>query len=53
MELNQNELLTINGGVNWKIVGGIVVTLISFISGVVDGFTHPKACSLKGKKSWV
>lgn len=50
MNLTNEQLLNINGGANWKAILGIATVAISFIVGVIDGYVHPKACSLKGKK---
>ncbi len=44
MELNDQEMNEINGGVSWtlvSIIGGVIVYLI----GVINGYTNPTQCN--------
>ncbi len=50
MNLTNEQLLSVNGGANFKAIFGIVTVVVSFIAGIIDGYVHPKACSLKGKR---
>lgn len=44
-EMNQEELMQIQGGgINWGIIAGIS-GFASFIIGVIDGLTNPKSCN--------
>ena len=45
-ELNSEELMHINGGIKWAIIG-IIGVLVTFISGIVDGITRPLSCNAK------
>ena len=41
--LSQKELITINGGIGiWTIIG--IVSGVTFIIGLIDGFVRPLKC---------
>lgn len=44
VELNNNELKTIYGGIGFWTGAGIVGIFI-FLAGVIDGFTRPLKCN--------
>ena len=44
MELTTNEMLTITGGMNWYIIGG-VGALITYLIGIISGYTNPTQCN--------
>ncbi len=45
MELNKQDLIEITGGgVNWYIIGGIGAA-ITYIIGIISGFTNPSQCN--------
>lgn len=44
--VNNNKLEKISGGgVEWFGVGLGIVTLVVFISGIIEGYTNPGRCS--------
>lgn len=45
MELNKKELNAINGGGIFKYKFVILGGIISFIAGILDGFTRPLKCN--------
>lgn len=45
-ELNSEELMNINGGIKWAIVG-LVGIIVTFIVGIFDGITRPLSCRAK------
>lgn len=44
MELNNEEMLNINGGVAWYVVAGIGA-ILTYIIGIFSGFTNPSHCN--------
>ena len=44
MELTKKELIEIDGGVNWYIIGGIGAA-ITYIIGIISGYTNPSHCN--------
>ncbi|MBQ6538906.1 MAG: bacteriocin [Bacilli bacterium] len=51
IKLNENDLSNIKGGmtVTGGIGIGIVVTaVITFLSGIIRGYTNPEVCNVKG-----
>ncbi len=44
MELTKAEMLTVDGGINWYIIGG-VGALISYLIGIISGYTNPSQCN--------
>ena len=45
MELNENEMYEINGGgVSWYVIGGIGA-VITYIIGILSGYTNPSRCN--------
>jgi len=44
MELTKEELIKINGGVNWYLIGGIG-SVITYIIGIISGYTNPSSCN--------
>lgn len=44
MELNQKEMLQIEGGVSWGIVAGIAAAVV-YLIGCFSGYTNPNRCS--------
>ena len=45
VELNDNELKSINGGGISFWTGAGIVGIFVFLAGVIDGFTRPLACN--------
>ena len=43
--MTKEELLTIKGGISKTVRGGIVVGIITFLIGVIDGYRRPLACN--------
>lgn len=43
--MSDDELLSIYGGVSKTVIGGIVLGIITFLVGVIDGFKRPLACN--------
>lgn len=44
--LNEQEMLECNGGAKLSAgVVGLVVGIVSFILGIIDGYTNPKKCN--------
>ena len=43
--LKKEEMLTIQGGGISPWVIFVIVTLLSFLAGVIDGFTRPLSCN--------
>lgn len=47
VELNQKEMKEIQGGaVNWTLIAGIGAA-ISFVIGIIDGYSNPLKCNNK------
>ena len=44
MELTKKDLINITGGVNWYLIGGIGA-LITYIIGIISGYTNPSQCN--------
>ena len=44
MELTKKEMLTVDGGINWYLIGGIGA-LISYLIGVISGYNNPSQCN--------
>ena len=44
MELNEQEMYQINGGVSWTVVSAIAAGII-YIIGVISGYTNPTRCN--------
>ena len=44
MELTNEELTKIDGGVNWYLIGGIGA-VITYIIGIISGYTNPSGCN--------
>ncbi len=45
VKLNENELLKINGGGLSFGIGCLIVGLVVFIIGVIDGYVRPLKCN--------
>lgn len=44
-KVNDDELCDVHGGgISWGIVAGIIAG-VTFIIGVIDGYTNPKKCN--------
>ena len=49
--LNENELSNIEGGASVTTVIGIsmiITAVVTFISGIISGYTNPEGCRAKG-----
>ena len=44
MELTKKEMLNIDGGINWYVIGG-VGAIITYIIGIISGYTNPSQCN--------
>ena len=44
MLLTEKQMLKINGGVSWYIIGGIGAVL-TYIIGILSGYTNPSHCN--------
>ena len=44
MELTKEEMLQIDGGINWYLIGGIG-SLITYLIGIISGYTNPTECN--------
>ena len=44
-ELSKNEMKKIEGGANPILITSIITTIISFIVGIVSGYSNPKKCN--------
>ena len=44
MKLSKEELLKIDGGVNWYLISGIGA-IITYIIGIISGYTNPSGCN--------
>ncbi len=44
-ELNKKEMLKITGGANALLIGGIVATIITLVSGILKGYSNPQKCN--------
>ena len=44
MELTEQEMYSVNGGVAWYVVAGIAGA-ITYIIGVLSGYTNPSKCN--------
>ncbi len=45
MRLNKTELTNISGGAISVTTGILIVSIVAFLIGVVDGFLRPKGCN--------
>ena len=44
--MNQQELeSTVGGGVSWLVIGGVIVGVLAFLGGFLDGITRPLKCN--------
>ena len=43
-ELSKEELKCIEGGANWLVIGAVTAGIISFISGILSGYSNPTKC---------
>ena len=43
MELTNDEMYEISGGISWQIIGSIGAA-IAYIIGVISGYTNPNRC---------
>ena len=51
IKLNENELSNIEGGASVTTVIGIsmiITAVVTFISGIISGYTNPEGCRVKG-----
>ena len=51
IKLNENELSNIEGGASVTTVVGIgmiITAVVTFISGIISGYTNPEGCRVKG-----
>ena len=51
IKLNENELSNIEGGASVSTVVGIgmiITAVVTFISGIINGYTNPEGCRAKG-----
>lgn len=44
MELTEQEMYKISGGVSWEVVSAIAAGII-YIIGVISGYTNPTKCN--------
>ncbi len=44
MELTENEMYAVNGGIAWYVVAG-VAGLITYVIGIFSGYTNPNKCN--------
>ncbi|MGN1358041.1 MAG: class IIb bacteriocin, lactobin A/cerein 7B family [Bacilli bacterium] len=44
MELSENQMYEINGGVAWGVIAGIAAALV-YIVGCFSGYTNPTRCN--------
>ena len=47
--LTNEELINTKGGINWVLVG-VGGAIISFLIGIVDGYTRPLKCIKNAKR---
>lgn len=43
MELTKKEMYEITGGVSWEVIG-IIGAAITYIIGILSGYTNPNRC---------
>ncbi len=44
--MKKEELLTVSGGgANWALIGGVLVGILAFFGGFLDGLTRPLSCN--------
>ncbi len=44
--MSKDELMAISGGgINWALIGGALIGVITFIGGFLDGLTRPLSCN--------
>lgn len=44
MELSENEMYEINGGIAWYVIWGLGAA-ITYIIGILSGYTNPSRCN--------
>lgn len=44
-EINNKEMMGINGGANPAVIGSIVGVIITFVVGLLHGYSNPKKCN--------
>lgn len=44
-EINDKEMMEVDGGANHILVGTIIGVVITFVVGVLHGFSNPKKCN--------
>lgn len=49
-EINKNEMKNIEGGANGILITSIVTAIITFVTGILHGYSNPKECNVGGEK---
>ena len=44
-EINKKEMLEVGGGTNPIVIGSIVGVIVTFVVGLLHGFSNPKNCN--------
>ena len=49
-EINKEEMYDVDGGANGILITSIVTALITFVTGILHGYSNPKKCNIEGGK---
>ena len=44
-EINDKEMMEIDGGTNPVLIGSIIGVVVTFVVGLLHGFSNPKNCN--------
>lgn len=44
-EISKKEMMSVEGGASPILITSIITTIISFIVGIVSGYSNPKKCN--------
>ncbi len=44
-ELKKEEMIEVNGGANPVIISAIVAGVVTFVIGLLEGYSNPKKCN--------
>lgn len=44
-KLNAEEMISVEGGANWITIGTIIAGIVSFVSGLISGYSNPVKCN--------
>ena len=49
-EISKDEMYDIDGGANGILITSIVTAVITFVTGILNGYSNPQKCNIEGGK---